>query len=152
LFVRRFPSAPFRGYFTGGWNLMPVGYTCLLGCTTQLLSPATYRARIADLDQRLMRGPWQGGCIHLCGHHTQHCAAWAAMPELKALQLNDAACDDLETYHRTLRGDQFLVVMPNDRVTVETCLRITGGRRLVLYALTKEAIPVADRQENVPVQ
>jgi hypothetical protein len=145
LFVRRFPGAPLKGYFTGGWNLMPTGYTCLLGCTTHLISAVTYRDLVADLDQRLLRGPWRGGCIHLCGHHTQHCPAWAAMPELKALQLNDAACDDLETYYRNLRADQFFIVMPNSRMTVEACLRVTGGRRLVLSTIAEDVIPVGTR-------
>jgi len=140
LFVRRFPGAPLKGYFTGGWNLMPVGHTCLLGCTTQLVSPATYRQLVADLDQRLLGAPWQGGCIHLCGRHTQHCAAWASLPELKAVQLNDAACDDLETYYRSLREDQFFVVMPSNRMPVEECLRITQGRRLVLSMLAQDVI------------
>ena len=140
LFVQRFPLAPLKGYFTGGWNLMPTGFTCLLGCTTQLISPFTYRQLVSDLDQRLLGAPWRGGCIHLCGRHTQHCAAWSRMPELKALQLNDAACDDLETYYRALREDQFFVVMPSNRMPVEECLRITHGRRLVLAILAQDVI------------
>jgi len=140
LFVQRFPKAPLKGYYTGGWNLMPTGFTGLLGCTTQLISPSTYRERVADLDERLMGAPWLGGCIHLCGRHTQHCAAWSSMPSLKALQLNDAACDDLETYYRSLREDQFFVVMPSNRMSVEECLRITHGRRLVLSMLAQEVI------------
>ncbi len=142
LFVERFPLAPWKGYFTGGWNLMPTGFTCLLGCTTQLISPSTYRQLVADLDQRLLGAPWRGGCIHLCGRHTQHCAAWARMPGLKALQLNDAACDDLEAYYHGLREDQFFVVMPSDRMPVEECLRITQGRRLVLSMLAQAVIAV----------
>ena len=140
-FIQRFPDAPLRGYYTGGWNLMPLGYSCLLGCTTQLVSPTTYAELIADLDQRLLGRPWQGGCMHLCGHHTQHAATWGAMPELKALQLNDAACDDLEIYFRNLREDQFLIVMPTDSMPVQECLRITKGERLVLSTVVQDVIP-----------
>lgn len=140
-FFQAAPDAPLLAHgFTS--RMMPRGCTLLYGCTTHLVSGETYRKHIEERDRQLFRCHADGGCVHLCGQHTQHLDTWRAMPEVKSLQLNNRACDDLETYWRDLRDDQFVILVPSERVSLNDALRITGGRRLVVAGESKEQIPV----------
>jgi hypothetical protein len=58
------------------------------------------------------------------------------------IQLNDRAADDLETYWRGLRRDQYIVLTPSDRVTVEDALRVMGGEQLVITGEVHRLLPV----------
>lgn len=64
------------------------------------------------------------------------------MGSLRAVQLNDAAAEDLEAYFHGLREDQVLYVNPCDGMPVERILEITGAKRLVLVANLQE-VPIA---------
>jgi hypothetical protein len=70
--------------------------------------------------------------IHLCGVHTQHLAAFREMRELRAVQLNDRAAEDMPAYLDGLRDDQVIYLDPTPTTTAEQALEMTGGRRLVL--------------------
>jgi hypothetical protein len=112
----------------------PPGYGQLCGCTTQLISGATYREFIAPLDKELLSTYSGGGMIHLCGTHTQHIPAWNDMPALRALQLNDRAAEDLEVYLSQMREDVVFYVNPCEGMPVERIVEITGGQRVVVVA------------------
>jgi hypothetical protein len=142
---RRFlATAPEARLWAHGHNqrMVPPGYTVLYGCTTQLISAKNYETHILPRDRELLKCQAHGGAIHLCGRHTQHCPAWQRMPEVKALQLNDAACDDLESYYSHLRPDQYIIFVPSEDVTLEDALKITGGRQLALNAMVDKRVPV----------
>ena len=72
--------------------------------------------------------------IHLCGAHTQHLPTWRAMPQLRAVQLNDRAAEDFPHYFTQLRADQMLYLNPTPTMTAARALDISDGRRLVLVA------------------
>ena len=110
----------------------PPGFGQLCGCTTQLVSPDIYNEFIAPLDEKLLSGYPNGGMIHLCGSHTQHIPTWSNMKSLHALQLNDAAAEDLQFYFDGLREDQILYVMTCPGMTTENIMDITGGKRVVI--------------------
>ena len=120
----------------------PPGFGQLCGCTTHLLSAAQYREFVAPLDEGLLSVYPHGGMIHLCGVHTHHVPVWREMRSLRAVQLNDRAAEDLETYFRELRDDQIIYLNPTATMTVERAVAITGGRRLVLVADVMEPPPV----------
>ena len=120
----------------------PEGFGQIDGCATQLLSPAVYAEFFAPLDAELLGAYGRGGMMHLCGAHVQHLPAWRAMPELRALQLNDRATDDFETYYRGLRDDQVIYVSPNRAWPVERIMALTAGRRVVLQTRLKSPILV----------
>lgn len=113
-------------------RLQPPGCGQLCGCSTALVSARCYAAAIAPLDAALLADYPNGGMIHLCGAHLQHLPTWAAMPSLRALQLNDRAAADLEAYHRALRPDQVIYLNPCEEMPVREALRITRGQRLVI--------------------
>lgn len=117
-----------------GCRTQPYGYGQLCGCTMQLLSGSMYREYIAPLDDRLLSLYPHGGMIHLCGAHTQHIDTFAAMPHLRAVQVNDRAAEDLALYFHGLREDQILYVNPCPGMPVEKILSVTGGRRTVICA------------------
>ncbi len=106
-----------------------VGHVC--GCSTQLVSAATYADHFAARDAAVLGVYPGGGTIHLCGHHTQHIPAWRAMPVLRAVQLNDAASDDFPAYFHGLRDDQVIYLSPTDDMPLARILEISGGRRVV---------------------
>ena len=115
------------------WNrTQPPGYGQLCGCTNQLLSKELYAEFIAPLDDALLGVYPNGGMIHLCGSHLQHIETFAAMKNLRALQLNDKAASELEGYFKGLRDDQIIYLNPFDGMTMEQALKITGGRRIVI--------------------
>jgi len=117
-----------------GGRCQPVGFGQICGCTTQLVSPETYRRFVAPLDNQLLSEYPRGGMIHLCGSHTQHIPVWREMKALRAIQLNDRAAEDLPTYFTELRDDQVFYVNPTDTMTADRILAITGGRRVVIAA------------------
>lgn len=135
------PAAQFQPVVAGG-RCQPRGFGQICGCTTQLLSPQQYRDHLASLDAALLGLYPHGGMIHLCGGHTQHIGCWRDMPELRAVQLNDRAADDLEYYFTGLRDDQILYWSPTSNTSVQRALEITRGRRLVLCADVREPLPV----------
>lgn len=110
----------------------PPGYGQLCGCTTQLLGRDMYRDYIADLDNELLGEYEHGGMIHLCGSHTQHIDTFRNMKNLRSLQLNDRASEDLALYLEGLRDDQILYVMPCEKMPVEKIIDISKGERVVL--------------------
>ena len=111
---------------------LPDGYGQLCGCSTQLLSEASYRDLVAPLDAELLDCFPHGGCIHLCGEHTQHLKTWANMPKLRAFQLNGPPALDVKTYFDNLRDDQILYLNMYNGVTSEMVIEVTGGERLVI--------------------
>jgi hypothetical protein len=115
----------------------PPGYGQLCGCTTQLISGATYREFVAPLDDQLLSTYPHGGMIHLCGTHTQHIPVWNEMRSLRALQLNDRAAEDLAIYYRQVREDVVFYVNPCEGMPVERIVEITGGQRAVIVADVK---------------
>lgn len=140
-FLKAAADAPLMPHGSCG-RPMPERYNLLYECTTQLISGDAYKGHLLERDRNLMRCGSPGAGIHLCGRHTQHIRAWRDAPELKMIQLNDHAADDLEIFWRSLRPDQYIVLMPGERVTKEHALLVTGGRRLVLAAELDEAVPI----------
>jgi len=110
----------------------PPGYGQLCGCTTQLLGAELYREFIAELDDAILGEYENGGMIHLCGSHTQHLETFRNMKNLRSLQLNDRAAEDLALYLEGLRDDQILYVNPCEGMPVEKILDISKGERIVL--------------------
>ena len=135
------PGADLRGHHTCACPV-PADFTFVYACTTQLVSGTTYREHIAALDAAMLRQRAHGGCLHLCGRHTQHLDTWRRAPEVKAVQVNDAAALDFEAYWRGLRKDQFVVLWLTDDMPLDRVLAISGGRRLALRADLGEPIPV----------
>ena len=134
-------NAPINDHHAAGSGVVS-GFNLLYGCTTHLVSAQTYRDHVLALDTELLNHQSSGGVIHLCGRHLQHLEAWRDTPGLRAVQLNNAACDDTEAYWRGLRPDQFIVFWPDDAVTLDQAIAITGGRRLAVRCAVAEPIPV----------
>ena len=112
----------------------PPGYGQLCSCTSHLISGATYREFIAQLDDTLLSVYPHGGMIHLCGAHTQHIPVWREMRSLRAVQLNDRAAVDLEGYFEGLREDQVIYANPCEDMPVSRIMEITRGHRTVIVA------------------
>ncbi len=110
---------------------MPAGYGFIDGCATQLVSASTYRRCFAPLDAEILAAWPNGGMIHLCGACAQHIPAWRDMPELRVIQLNDRATDDLELYAAGLRPDQILYVSPTPEYPPERILATAAEHRTV---------------------
>lgn len=134
---------PIRCGFVASNRYAPAGFTELDGCATHLLSGVHYQRFVAPLDRELLQLAPRGGMLHLCGAHTQHLPAWREMRELRAVQLNDRATEDLESYCASLRTDQVLYVSPTPLFPVERILAVTEARRLVLQWSLEQPIPVA---------
>ncbi|MBD3181021.1 hypothetical protein GF312_01945 [Candidatus Poribacteria bacterium] len=115
-----------------GHRTQPRGYGQLCGCTCHLLSAGLYRDFIAPLDDQLLSVYPNGGMIHLCGIHTQHIPVWREMKSVRAIQVNDRASEDLETYFNELRDDQIIYLNTTPTMTPDRGIEITNGRRLVL--------------------
>ena len=112
----------------------PPGQGQICGCTTQLLSGPQYEKFIAPLDNEILGLYPRGGMLHLCGSHTQHAAAFRAMPNLRALEISGPAALDLPRWFAELRDDQVFYLSPCEGMTVEDAIRTTGGDRLVINA------------------
>lgn len=115
---------------------MPRGYGQICGCSTQLISGEAYREMVAPLDKGLLGLYRNGGMIHLCGAHTHHIPTWREMKDLRVVQINDRACEDLEKYFNGLRDDQIIYYRPCEKMPIERALEITGGKRLVIMERT----------------
>jgi hypothetical protein len=124
-------------------RLAPAGVGQFDGCATQLVSRRDYAHFFAPLDSELMQLTPGGALMHICGAHTQHIPTWAAMPGLRAVQLNDRAMDDLEAYYQQLRPDTIFYLCPSAKVGIEQILKITRGRRVVLQAAIDRPIKVS---------
>ena len=122
----------------------PPGYGQLCGCSTHLVSAELYEDFLAPLDRDLLSVYPRGGMIHLCGAHTQHISVWRRMEELRAVQLNDRASEDLEAYSEGLREDQVIYLNPTETMTAERAVAITGGRRLVVVADLNDPIALPE--------
>jgi len=107
-------------------------YGIIDGCTTQLVSPDTYRRFFMERDNRILSLYPHGGMIHLCGAAEQHIPAFRAMPALKAVQLNDRAAEAFEQYYEGLRDDQVIYFNTLPDRGAEEILHYTGGRRVVI--------------------
>jgi hypothetical protein len=125
------PADRFQSIVASG-RFQPFGHGQLCGCTTQLTSNEIYQEFVAGLDAEVLGRYARGGMIHLCGTHAQHIPSWREMSELKAVQLNDTAAEDLAAYFQGLRSDQILYVNYFKGMTANQALSITGGERLVL--------------------
>ena len=110
----------------------PPGYGQLCGCTTQLLGKGLYDEFIAELDDAILGEYEHGGMIHLCGSHTQHMETFRNMKNLRSVQLNDRAAEDLELYLRGLRDDQIIYVNPCAGMPTDRIIDISKGERIVL--------------------
>lgn len=131
------PAAQLQPVVAAG-RCQPRGFGQICGCTTHLLSAGMYRDYIAALDDELLSVYDHGGMIHLCGVHRQHIPVWREMRSLRAVQLNDRAAEDLETYFHELRDDQVIYLNSTATMTVERGMEITDGRRLVIVADVKD--------------
>ena len=83
------------------------------------MSADLYRQFVAPFDGELLSAQPRGGMIHLCGAHTQHLPVWREMPELRAVQVNDRAAEDLEAYFTGLRDDQVIYLNPTATMTAQ---------------------------------
>lgn len=110
----------------------PPGYGQICGCTTQLVSPDLYEEFLYPLDDALLGVYPKGGMIHLCGSHGHLIPLFARMQNLKSVQLNDRAAEDLELYAQGLRTDQVIYLNPCEGMPLERGLEIAAARRLVV--------------------
>ena len=112
----------------------PPEYGQICGCTTQLISASVYDEMIAMHDNALLGVYPNGGLLHLCGSHSHLIPSFAAMPNLRAIQINDRAAHDLELYFHGLREDQIIYIGECEGMPLKRVMEITGGRRLVVIA------------------
>jgi len=112
------------------------GHIC--GCSTQLLSPELYQQFIFSKDNALLGVYPNGGMIHLCGSHRQLIPLFAQMENLKIVQLNDKAAEELEYYVEGLREDQVIYLYPCEGMPEERALEIADGRSMVIVYWWKE--------------
>ena len=110
----------------------PPGHGQLCGCTTQLVSPDMYKEFIAPLDEEILSLYPNGGMIHLCGSHTQHIPVWREMKNLRALQFNDRAAEDLEIYFKEMREEQTFHINVCAGMPTEEIIKISSGKRVVI--------------------
>ena len=118
----------------------PDGFGQIDGCATHLVSAKQYVEFFADLDDEILGVSPNGGMMHLCGTHAQHIPAFKTMKNLRSIQINDRAAEDLELYFDGLRSDQIIYVAPTPLLTLERILEITKGKRLVLQIPLNEPI------------
>ncbi len=131
-FLAHIPPEQFQPIVPEG-RCQPRGFGQMCGCSTHLISNAVYEEYIRREDERILSLYPNGGMLHLCGRHTQHLPSWRSMSCIRAMQLNDAATDELDKYCGGTRADQILYVIPTKTITEEEAIRMTdGGRRLVL--------------------
>lgn len=132
-FIRTVPKAQLQA--CAPWSrAQPQGYGQICGCSMQLLGTDLYREFIADLDDAVLGEYENGGMVHLCGAHTQHLETFRNMKNLRALQLNDRAVEELALYLEGIRDDQVLYVTPCPTMSLEKILDVSKGKRIVLAA------------------
>lgn len=115
----------------GRYQVPGCGQIC--GCSTQLISADLYREFIADRDDAILSRYPNGGMIHLCGTHTQHIGTWREMQSLTAVQLNDGAAEDLETYLREM-PEKVYYVNPCEGMPLETVEELAKTFKIVICA------------------
>lgn len=76
------------------------------------------------LDNALLGVYPNGGMIHLCGSHEQLIPLFREMENLRSVQLNDRAAEDLKLYA--------IYLNPCNTMSAEEGLKIAGGRRMVI--------------------
>jgi len=114
-------------------RVQPPGYGQICGCSTQLLSAELYEEFILPLDNAILGVYPGGGMIHLCGSHRQLIPLFARMENLKCVQLNDRAAEDLEYYVKGLREDQVIYYyFPCEGMPLERALEIAKDKRMIL--------------------
>ncbi|HGJ67049.1 TPA: hypothetical protein ENS27_16945 [bacterium] len=112
------------------------------GCATQLVSENQYSNFFAELDDELLSISKNGGMMHLCGTHTQHISTFRSMKNLRSIQINDRAAEDLNLYFNGLRSDQIIYVAPTASLSLDRILEITKGKRLILQIPLNEPISI----------
>jgi hypothetical protein len=126
------PKSLLKPFWATG-RFMPKGYGIIDGCTTQLISNMMYEEFISELDNRILDCYPNGGMIHICGNSKHQIPVFKKMNALKAIQLNDRATDDFESYYNNLRQDQIIYVVPNEKIIPDNILRISdGGKRVII--------------------
>ena len=114
-------------------RFQPRGYGQMCGCSTHMISNEIYEDFVRENDERVLGVYPNGGMFHLCGGHTQHLPSWSKMKCLRAFQLNDRAADDFEKFFNGTRDDQIFYVNYTERMTYDEVMRISGGRRCVMF-------------------
>ena len=109
----------------------PPGCGQICGCSTQLVSAKQYEEFVAPHDDAILSRYPDGGMIHLCGSHTQHIPVWREMRSLRAVQVNDRAAEDLETYLREM-PDKVYYVNPCEGMPLERVEELAKGHRIVI--------------------
>ncbi len=115
-----------------GGRTQPPYYGQICGCSTQLVSPELYEKFIMPLDDEVLGVYPEGGLIHLCGSHSHLIPLFARMKNLKNIQLNDRASEDMERYARGLRADQTLYVAPCEGMPVERIKELAKLHRTII--------------------
>jgi len=110
----------------------PRGHGQICGCSTHLVSAELYERFIMPLDNELLGLYPGGGMIHLCGGHTHLIPLFAQMENLKTVQLNDRASEELEHYVKGLREDQVIYLNLCAGMPEERALEIAGKKRMVI--------------------
>ena len=103
----------------------PNGFGQIDGCATQLVSAKQYSEFFAELDDEILGVSANGGMMHLCGTHAQHILAFRNMKNLRSIQINDRAAEDLVLYFNGLRDDQIIYVAPTNLLSLKRILKIT---------------------------
>lgn len=112
----------------------PYGYGQICGCTTQLVSDKLYGEFLFDLDNSLLGVYPNGGMIHLCGSHRHLIPLFTKMENLRSVQLNDRAAEELKYYVEELRDDQVIYLNPCKGMTAEQAEKIAGKKRMIIVA------------------
>jgi len=118
------------GQYDSDWNKIEAEwYIQLEGAAKKT---EKYEEFIMPLDDALLGAHPNGGMIHLCGSHKQLIPLFARMENLKCVQINDRAAEDLEYYVQGLREDQVIYLYPCKGMPIERALEIAGNKRMVI--------------------
>ena len=139
-FVDNVPTRQYQGA-AAFVRCQPPGYGQIDGCSTQMISPELYADMIAPLDAELLGLYPNGGQIHLCGAHTQHCRTWAKMDALRSVQLCAGPNLEVDVYFNELRDDQIIYIGPTKDLSLDHILNVTAGRRIILAENLPEPLP-----------
>lgn len=143
-FLDNIPPERYQCIIPSGRFQLP-GYGQICGCTTQLVSAATYDEFIAPLDDAVLSVYPHGGMIHLCGTHTQHLDTWKSLPSFRAFQMNDRASEDLQLYLDGLRNDQIMYVQVCPTMPFDKIVEITKGKQVVIVYRADEFLDTTRR-------
>ena len=140
-YIDNVPTRQFQGA-AALVRCQPPGYGQIDGCSTQMISPELYADMIAPLDAEILGLYPNGGMIHLCGAHTQHCRTWREMASLRAVQLCAGPNLEVDVYFNELRDDQIIYIGPTKDLSMDRILDVTGGRRIILAEDLPEPLPM----------